>query len=62
VRDPGQFSRDLAAAIERVARDGADRERWGRAALDRVEEVGSWDRRVERMEEVYGIALGERNP
>jgi glycosyltransferase involved in cell wall biosynthesis len=59
VVDPGQYARDLAAAIVRMAEDPAARERWGRAARIRVEEVGAWDRRIERMEEAYAAALGE---
>jgi len=62
VRDPGQYAGDLAAAIATVAEDPARRERWGRAALVRVDDVGSWDRRVERMEEAYALALGEVPP
>ncbi len=62
VRDPAQYARDLAAAIERLAADPADRERRGRAARIRVDDVGAWDRRVERMEEAYALALGEVAP
>jgi glycosyltransferase involved in cell wall biosynthesis len=61
VGDPEQYARDLAEAIVRMAADPAARERWGRAARSRVEEVGSWDRRVERMEEAYALALGKEN-
>jgi glycosyltransferase involved in cell wall biosynthesis len=59
VVDPGQYARDLAEAIVRMAADPDLRERAGRAARFRVEEVGSWERRVERMEEAYAAALGE---
>ena len=57
VREPGQYARDLADAIVRTADDAAARERWGRAARARVEDVGHWDRRVERMEAAYELAL-----
>jgi glycosyltransferase involved in cell wall biosynthesis len=59
VVDPEQYARDLASTIAQVAADPVARERWGRGARARVDEVGSWDRRVERMEAAYAAALGE---
>jgi glycosyltransferase involved in cell wall biosynthesis len=59
VRDPDRYARDLADAIARMAADAAARERWGRAARARVEDVGLWDRRIERMEDAYELALAE---
>ena len=45
---PGQFARDLASAIDRLAADPELRVRLGRAARKRVAAVGLWDAKIER--------------
>jgi glycosyltransferase involved in cell wall biosynthesis len=51
--DAAAFSADLAAAINRVARDEALRERFGKAGRRRVEEHFSWDAIAQRTIELY---------
>lgn len=51
--DPQQFSRDLAAAINRVALDPQLRERFGRNGRKRVEELFSWEAIARQTVELY---------
>jgi glycosyltransferase involved in cell wall biosynthesis len=55
ITDPERFARDISRAVEVLAGDVALREQRGRAALERVAEVGAWDRRIERLEEAYSL-------
>ena len=50
---PGQFARDLASAIDRLAADPELRVRLGRAARKRVAAVGLWDAKIERVDALY---------
>jgi glycogen synthase len=60
--DPGQFSRDLAAAINRVALDPALRERFGRNGRRRVEDHFSWTAIAQKTLDLYRalVAATER--
>jgi glycogen synthase len=51
--DPARFSADLAAGINRVARDPALAERFGLAGRRRVEEHFSWDAIAQKTLELY---------
>jgi glycogen synthase len=51
--DAAAFSAGLAAGINRVARDEALRERFGKAGRRRVEEHFSWDAIAQRTVELY---------
>jgi alpha-maltose-1-phosphate synthase len=51
--DPQQYASDLAAGINRLARDAQLRERMGAAGRKRVEEHFSWDAIAERTLELY---------
>jgi glycogen synthase len=55
--DPRAFSSDLAAAINRVARDPALRERFGEAGRRRVVDHFSWDAIAQRTVEMYASLL-----
>jgi glycogen synthase len=60
--DPEQFSRDLAAAINRVALDPALRERFGRNGRRRVEDHFSWTAIAQKTLDLYRalVAATER--
>ncbi len=51
--NPGQFARDLASAIDRLAADPELRARLGAAARKRVADVGMWDTKIERVDALY---------
>jgi glycosyltransferase involved in cell wall biosynthesis len=50
---PGQYARDLAAALTRLVRDEALRLALGAGARRRVAAVGLWDSKVGQMDEIY---------
>jgi alpha-maltose-1-phosphate synthase len=56
--DPARFSADLAAAVNRLARDPGLRERMGKAGRRRVLERFSWDAIAERTAEMYRSLVG----
>jgi glycosyltransferase involved in cell wall biosynthesis len=57
-RDPEQGVRDMAAALEKLARDRNLRARMGRAAFERARQVYDWDRVAERIIQAYEKTLG----
>jgi glycogen synthase len=52
-RDPGQFARDLAAAVNGLLADPPGRERMGRLARERVERHFGWESIARRTYEFY---------
>jgi alpha-maltose-1-phosphate synthase len=58
--DPARFSADLAAGINRVARDAALRERFGRNGRRRVEDHFSWDAIAAKTLELYQSLVDAR--
>jgi starch synthase len=52
-KDPYQFSADLAAAINRLLRDGALRERMARAGRERVERHFAWPAIAQQTADLY---------
>ena len=50
---PEQAIRDLATAIERLAGDANLRKQLARAARERVENTFVWDKKLDRLQEVY---------
>jgi glycogen synthase len=57
--DPAAFSRDLAAAINRVALDPELRQRFESNGRERVEEQFSWSAIARRTLELYGSLVGQ---
>ena len=57
--DPAQFSRDLAAAINKVALDPALSERMGKNGRKRVEEHFSWAAIARKTLDLYQSLLGK---
>ncbi len=57
--DPGQFSADLAAAINRVALDPDLRQRMGRAGRRRAEDHFSWAAIARQTVELYRSLLAD---
>jgi starch synthase len=53
-KDPDRFARDLAAAVNELAKDPALRTRMGEAGRRRVEEKFSWGMIARRTLELYG--------
>lgn len=51
--DPAQYARDLAAAINKVARDSALQQRYGTAGRQRAEQHFSWTAIAQRTLELY---------
>lgn len=51
--DPAQYATQLAQAISRLAADRPRIRAMSAAALARVREVASWDRRLDRLLEIY---------
>ena len=51
--DPAQYARDLAAAINKVARDSALQQRYGTAGRQRAEQHFSWTAIAQRTRELY---------
>jgi glycosyltransferase involved in cell wall biosynthesis len=56
---PQQYARDLAAALARLADPGL-RRRLGEGARRRVRQIGMWDSKAARMEEIYAGAADAR--
>jgi alpha-maltose-1-phosphate synthase len=56
-RDPSEFARGLAAALNRLVADPALAERMGHAGRRRVEEHFSWDAIAEQTAQVYASVL-----
>lgn len=54
---PDQLARDLADAIRRLALDPGMRSRMGAAARERLQEVGLWDPKMDRMDDIYASIL-----
>ena len=52
-RDPDSAVREMAAALERLSRDGEWRRSLGRAARARARDVYLWDRLGERLQRIY---------
>jgi glycosyltransferase involved in cell wall biosynthesis len=52
-QSPQQFARDLAAAINRLMGDEAQRQRMGTAGRQRAEELYSWRAIAQRVLELY---------
>ncbi len=59
---PDQYARDLAEAIVRLASDRPLVTSMSAAALRRVDEVASWDRRFDRLMTIYRDLLADRRP
>ena len=57
VVSPEQLARDLADAIRRLAFDPDLRSRMGVAARARLQEVGLWGPKMDRIDEIYGSIL-----
>jgi glycosyltransferase involved in cell wall biosynthesis len=55
--DPGQYARDLAAAVRRLADDPQLRQSMGDAARRRIGEIGLWDNKIERIEKIYAEVI-----
>ncbi|MGH2963836.1 MAG: glycosyltransferase family 4 protein [Solirubrobacterales bacterium] len=51
----------VAEAIQRVANGRADRVRMGQAGREKAARVWSWPRLLDRMDEAYAEAIGERH-
>ncbi|MBN2194791.1 MAG: glycosyltransferase family 4 protein [Polyangiaceae bacterium] len=58
-RDREQFVAELSAAIDRIAADPELRLRMGRAGRAKVEREYDWERKVDRMLEIYAEAASE---
>jgi glycosyltransferase involved in cell wall biosynthesis len=56
---PAQYARDLAAAIRELVEEPARRAAMGEASLRRLDEVGLWPRKVDRMCALYQELLAE---
>jgi glycosyltransferase involved in cell wall biosynthesis len=54
---PSQLAGDLAAAIRELAADPARRQRMGVAARARVEAVGLWEPKLDRVDALYASVL-----
>ncbi len=61
-REPERFSRDLAAAIDRLLADPALRKRMGTAGRRRVEERFAWSSIARRTIDVYSSVIAARRP
>ena len=57
--NPEQVISDLAAALEKLAGDPGLRRAMGEAGRQRVRETFDWDKRGERMMEIYREAVGK---
>jgi len=55
--NPGQLAGDLAAAISRIARDGALRTRLANGARERVARIGLWENKVRWLLALYAELL-----
>ena len=56
--DPEQYARELAEAVRRLAADPAGRVAMGAAARRRIERIGLWEHKVERLESIYADVHG----
>jgi glycosyltransferase involved in cell wall biosynthesis len=59
---PEQYARDLAEAIVRLASNRSLVASMSKAALQRVDEVASWDKRLDRLMTIYREVLRDRKP
>jgi glycosyltransferase involved in cell wall biosynthesis len=59
---PEQYARDLAEAIVRLASNRSLVASMSRAALHRVDEVASWDKRLDRLMTIYREVLADCRP
>jgi glycosyltransferase involved in cell wall biosynthesis len=59
---PEQYARDLAEAIIRLASNRSLVALMSKAALQRVDEVASWDKRLDRLMTIYRDVLADRKP
>ena len=57
---PGQYARDLAAAIALLVKDPALRGQLGDGARRRVADIGLWEDRVRRMESIFAGVIADR--
>lgn len=57
-RNPTQYANDLAGAILRLARNRQLIATLSRGALERLEDVASWEKRLDRMAALYADVLG----
>lgn len=55
-RSRRQLVADLAAAMDRLARDPDERRRFGENGRRRVAELFDWERKIDRILEIYNIA------
>lgn len=55
--DPGQFVRDLADAMRKLAHDSGLRRRMGDAAQAKVRKHYDWERKIDRILEIYESAV-----
>jgi len=59
VQSPDQLARDLADAVRTLALDPGRRGRMGRAARSRLEAVGLWEPKLDRVDEFYESILAK---
>jgi glycosyltransferase involved in cell wall biosynthesis len=57
-REPGQYAADLAEAIRSLVVDPSRRLAMGAAARAYVEQEGTWERRIEQVEQIYDEIAG----
>lgn len=57
VENPAQFAADIARAIRILAENPARRRRMGRAAADRLRNLGDWGAKAARLEDLYREVL-----
>jgi len=56
-RDPDQLARDLAESIRALALDPERRTRMGAASRARLEQVGLWEPKIDRVDQIYASIL-----
>ena len=59
---PGQYARGIADAIRRLVSDRALRQSLGEGARRRVSEIGLWDSKIGRLEEICEEILSSSDP
>jgi glycosyltransferase involved in cell wall biosynthesis len=59
---PDQYARDIADAIERLVSDRPLRQSLGEGARRRVTEIGLWDSKIDRLEQIFDDILLSNNP
>ena len=60
VTTPERYAHDFAAAITKLAQDTDLRQSMGLAARHRVQQVGMWPSKIERVEEIYADVIRSR--